>query len=113
MDLHCFIFESRDNAKKPQPKKQMSPPGAHQKKSPPWQTVANAPTNTPAGIQTLVQAKEAQEEPALAAKSACLTELIAAKQAMKLDRAVCRDYTQKWCWNDATAVLLSHLVNVK
>ncbi|HAI14342.1 MAG TPA: alpha-mannosyltransferase, partial [Phycisphaerales bacterium] len=37
----------------------------------------------------------------------------AAKEAMQLDRQTCRDYTEKWCWNHATAVLLSNLVDVK
>lgn len=38
---------------------------------------------------------------------------VAAQQAIKLNRDDCRQYTQKWCWNDATQVLLSHLVNTK
>ncbi|MAX23364.1 MAG: alpha-mannosyltransferase [Phycisphaeraceae bacterium] len=37
----------------------------------------------------------------------------AAQQAMGLDRQTCRDYTEKWCWNNATQVLLSHLVDAK
>lgn len=38
---------------------------------------------------------------------------VAAQQAMTISREDCRQYTQKWCWNNATQVLLSNLVNVK
>lgn len=38
---------------------------------------------------------------------------LAAEKAITLDRDTCRDYTEKWCWNNATQVLLSYLVDAK